>query len=99
MAYLGLSFCQYHLGEREIARKTLAELLAYDWRDRKGRAVGAARRALKIPIFAYGTGRGRQQVVRYLASFGTEREAMIRQLKEQARSFLRQEAENASNMS
>jgi hypothetical protein len=89
LAYLGLSFCQYHLGENDIALKTLSEMASYEWRDKKGRALGAARRAINLPIAAY---TNPLQVMRYLDSFGTEREARIRRLKEQAKSFLNQEA-------
>jgi len=52
LAYLALSFCQYRLGEEEVALRTLEELTAYEYTDKGARTMQHA--AVLAPLLLFG---------------------------------------------
>ena len=100
LAYIALSFCQYHLGEKECSLKTLNDLISYKYEDRGGRAkrhLAAAAihgHALNFGVFlvwlALSPSNTRNKFFKWMQTIPSEERVNF--LKEQARNFISEES-------
>ena len=100
LSYLALSFCQYRLGEKEVALRTLSELSSFDYVDKGARFTRAA--IIASPIFPFLTISSIVSLSAARSSENTKKsflkwwgsipsEQRVNELKEQATEFLTEE--------